>query len=136
MPNIGNVSPWDQSDWPASCGERSTSWLLPLLELVLVWPSRSRLLGEEDLLLELSFGRNSVMTTVTLLTVTSLCMAELRSTFFSRGRALRFFAEPPPTPPPTALLSDLFRSLPEEDSLSRRGLAGAVNCGLNTCGTN
>ena len=66
-------------------------WLLALLELLVVWElSRSRLLGEVDdlLLLVHTLGLNSVMTTVTLFTVTSLCMAVLLSTFLSLGLAL------------------------------------------------
>lgn len=71
----------DQSECSWS-GERSFPWLLALLELLVVCPaSRSRLLGDVDLLL--IFGRNSVMTTVTLFTVTSLCIGVLLSTFFN-----------------------------------------------------
>lgn len=50
---------------------------------------------------ESRFGWNSVIMTVTLLTVTARCWPEERSTFFRRGRAVPWERplEPPPGPP-------------------------------------
>ena len=68
---------------PAS--EDDMTWASPLVADEEVLPEEVVVLEEEVVEEERCLGWNSVMMTVTLLTVTALCWAVLRSTFFKRG---------------------------------------------------